>query len=351
MAVRFERGKWVIDYYPLGRKGKRVRFTLPDGSTKEDAEMILTELKKRRHNPVIFAKETKIKSLIDDFIDYKTLHLASQTIRDIKGVFKNHILPFFGDLRIIELTNTLIILYQKHRKKENGSNRSVNKELVYFSSFLKWAKQKCNLSSASEISIEPLPYRRPIPNVLTHDEAICLINNAEQPYKTFFLALYSLGLRFSEAQMLKWVEVDWAGKAIGITHKGGRQDRLPVSQWLLDELKALKVSAKSDYVFESRRQPCKHLVNVRKALARAREKAGITKKVTPHLFRHSMATNLIARNIDLRTVQEILGHRQSTTTEFYTQVAIENKRVALLSLGIDENREGSVDKLSTLETL
>lgn len=68
-------------------------------------------------------------------------------------------------------------------------------------------------------------------------------------------------------------------------------------------------------------------MNIRE-LIEAEKKKGITKRVTPHLFRHSFATHLVDANVNLRTIQKLLGHSRITTTEIYTHVSLENMRKA-----------------------
>jgi integrase/recombinase XerD len=67
---------------------------------------------------------------------------------------------------------------------------------------------------------------------------------------------------------------------------------------------------------------------IRHALTRACKKARISKRVYPHLFRHSVATHMLGDNVNLRTIQTYLGHRQVQTTEFYTQVFRDNLKDA-----------------------
>lgn len=87
-----------------------------------------------------------------------------------------------------------------------------------------------------------------------------------------------------------------------------------------------------------------------KALARAAKKAGITKDITPHLLRHSIATHMLAKGINLRTIQAMLGHAQVATTEWYTHVVTDDIRDATKDL-FAEMRRGKRKKVGVKKTL
>jgi site-specific recombinase XerD len=78
--------------------------------------------------------------------------------------------------------------------------------------------------------------------------------------------------------------------------------------------------------------------NLHRAVARAKNRAGITKRVYPHLLRHSIATYLVDSDIDIRQIQSFLGHSQITTTEWYTQVSLEKKRQILEKAGFKTSK-------------
>ncbi len=79
------------------------------------------------------------------------------------------------------------------------------------------------------------------------------------------------------------------------------------------------------------------IINVRRAIERAKNKAGITQRVYPHLLRHSFATHLLEAGNDIRAIQALLGHEQVTTTEIYTHVALPYLRDVVGSLECGDN--------------
>lgn len=349
MAIRKRGDSFVIDFYPNGRKGKRVRITLPPAITStEEAEIIYRNIKDISRQKKLPPGSRKINDIVESFFIYYDLHRAEKTAKDIKSVFKNHILKKFGELSPSEVTIEYINYYKQMRKMEKVSNRTINKELCYLSAFLSWCR-KNNIESAS-ISIEKLPYQRPIPHVLTVEEAFKLINASEGKYRAFLILLFQHGLRFNEARMLKWQDIDFQGQSITIKRKGGKINLIPLTDWAIIELSKLQQISTSQYVFPARDNDDEPLQDVRKAIERARKKAGITKKVTPHLLRHSFATYLLEEGINLRTIQELLGHSQVSTTEFYTHVMTAHKRKAFEKVGFIDVTTKSRDKSNSFST-
>jgi len=349
MSVFLRRGRWVVDYWPQGRKGRRIRKTLPETITSaEDARAIERELLLASKDPDISAPVySTVNALFPLYLNWYEMHRAETTFRDMKGCWENHLSRILGEYMAKDISVHHINIYKSLRKKEYNANyktkkvlvgnRSIIKELDYFSGFLRWCHKNIKGFPKRDFDIEDLPYERPVPTVLSIEEAIRFIQAAEPLYRVYFLVLFNCGLRRNAARMLKWTDVDLENRTLKIIRKGGKPHNLPISDWLLDELKALKELATSQWVFQSPMtgKPDQPLYDVRRAIRRAKERAGIQKHIHPHLLRHSIATHLLGQNINLRTIQEMLGHAQSSTTEFYTHVVTANIREALSHAGLD----------------
>lgn len=220
---------------------------------------------------------------------------------------------------------------------------------------------------------DPLPWidgvvraQRParLPVVLTHDEVDQVLTRVEGLSGLVARLLYGSGLRLLEALRLRVKDVDFARRQLLIRDPKGRRDRAtmlpktltdPIREqltaartlhegdlrlgfgevWLPDALARKLPNAAREWTWQwvfpatSRwrdaatsveRRHHLHESAVQRAVRRAAIEAGMTKRVTCHTFRHSFATHLLERGQDIRTVQELLGHRDVTTTMIYTHV-------------------------------
>jgi len=173
-------------------------------------------------------------------------------------------------------------------------------------------------------AIERPRKQRQLPKVLSKREIKDLIdctNNIK--HRRIVSLLYSSGLRRSELLNLKIEDID--GKRVLITVNGakGNKDRMTVlSPTVLEELRTyFKEYRPQTYLFEGPRNKPYSASGVLKLIANAAKKAGIQKKVTPHMLRSSFATHLLEDGTDIRHIQLLLGHDSTKTTEIYTHVA------------------------------
>ena len=142
-------------------------------------------------------------------------------------------------------------------------------------------------------------------------------------HKALIGTIYSSGLRRSELINLRKQDVVFENRMLIIRGSKGKKDRTSV---LSDSLaivlkKYLEIHAPNYWLFEGPQRKQYSATSISKILDRAAQKAGIEKKVTPHMLRHSFATHLLEQGIDIRYIQPILGHSSTKTTEIYTHVS------------------------------
>ena len=336
MSHRWEKDHWVIDYRPNGRYGVRSRRKLPTdigwSQSQYVAELeasLKAAARSGRTIQKVLPANISVAGLFEDYLLWYKDHRAKTTHADLKLIYFAHIARILGQTPVESLGVEHFDLYQRLRKGERVSNRTINKELDYFGAFLTWCRIHKKLDRPA-IQYEKLPYRRPLPIVLSFDEVVKIIDAAEPFYKAFFLCLYSLGLRMHEARYLKQQDIDMENRTVRVIQKGGSYKILPLNDWVLSAIQALGDRQPEQFIFASPRakESEEPIHYVRKAIERARKKAGIAKKVTPHLFRHSVATHFIGEGMNLRLIQKYLGHAQVSTTEIYTHVTMDHLRQA-----------------------
>jgi integrase/recombinase XerD len=140
--------------------------------------------------------------------------------------------------------------------------------------------------------------------------------------------LYGTGMRISELINLKTSAVYGEIGFIKIVGKGNKERLVPygsharkaVDDYLTFVREGKRKISESDYLFLSSRNRKFSRVGVWKLIKKYALKAGLSKPVTPHIFRHSFATHMVEGGADLRAIQELLGHSSITTTQIYTQV-------------------------------
>ncbi len=137
--------------------------------------------------------------------------------------------------------------------------------------------------------------------------------------------LYSSGMRVGEVVRLKVSDIDSDRMMIHVRQGKGRKDRyVMLSPILLEILREyVRGERPTDWLFPAGHRRDRHITTrtVQRQVVAAADRAGISKKVTPHTLRHSFATHLLEAGTDLRYIQKLLGHSQIRTTVLYTHVA------------------------------
>lgn len=163
-----------------------------------------------------------------------------------------------------------------------------------------------------------------LPEVLSYKEVRSILDNVSNlKHKALLFLVYSSGLRVGEVVRLKANDIDSDRMLIHVIQGKGRKDRYTVlSEVALNVLREYAREYKPvTWLFQGE-EAGRHITErtVQRIFENAKEKAQIQKKVSVHSLRHSFATHLLEGGIDLRYIQELLGHQSSKTTEIYTHV-------------------------------
>lgn len=202
-------------------------------------------------------------------------------------------------------------------------------------SFFKYCLLEQICSSDPSILLNAPKSKRKLPDTLHFDEIELIISQIDLSSpeggrnKAILETMYSCGLRVSEVVNLKISGLYLDVGFLKVTGKGDKERLVPIGT---EAIKCIKIykdkirvhqpiqTGSEDFLFLNRRGKKLSRVMIFYIIKDLALKAGITKIISPHTFRHSFATHLVEGGADLRAVQEMLGHESITTTEIYTHL-------------------------------
>lgn len=255
-------------------------------------------------------------------------------LRDIKAyadyLTKNRNVMDPNDIEVNDVRGFLATL-----KRKNNSSASISRKLSSIKSFHSFlVKFRYAQTNVAKLITNPKKEKK-LPVVLSIEEVDALLNTftEENPLeirnKTMIELTYSCGLRVSELVNLKLSSVHMQMGIIDIFGKGSKERIVPIGEKAKEMIKKylelsrpkLTSTKLNDFLFlnskgEQLTRQMFFIILKEKAKA-----AGITKQISPHKLRHSFATHLLERGLDLRLIQELLGHEDISTTEIYTHLS------------------------------
>lgn len=177
------------------------------------------------------------------------------------------------------------------------------------------------------------PRVKRLPDILTIDEVVSLLGHFEKPYyRTCLFVIYSMGLRISEGISLKVGDVDSGRMHLHIRNSKGWKDRfVPMPKIALDAMRTYWATHRNPKLIFPNLQGGPERIqmtdkpmnkdSMQKALKVVLREAGIHKRITVHSLRHSFATHMVEVGVNLRLIQEYLGHASPVTTAVYTHLS------------------------------
>ncbi|UOF01156.1 tyrosine-type recombinase/integrase [Bdellovibrio reynosensis] len=274
-------------------------------------------------------KTFKLSENIDKYLNFMTFIKSASplTIKhyrlDLAQAFKDdNDSQFKSSLNEVEV---LAIARAAFNRWAHLSLASRNRKAATLKSFFSWAFDEGLTEKDLSIQITCPKVPKKLPHFLSVDEVLSVLKSFDEETppreKILFLLLYGGGLRISEACGLQWKDVLLEQKVLRVKGKGSQERLIAIPDITLKALKAWKKEASfNDFVFGEA------ALNTRTAYEMVRQsglRAGLLKPLHPHALRHSFATHLLSSGANLRTLQELLGHKSLQATEKYTHLGID----------------------------
>jgi integrase/recombinase XerD len=280
-----------------------------------------------------------MKKLIHEFINYLSVErgLAMNTLesygRDLRQ-YSQFLDQDEDESDLDSVTRATIISYMMHLQTQGKATATIARRLAALKAFYQFLVREQRIKADPTANLESPKLEKRLPRVLTVHEVERLLGQPDpvQPAgvrdRAMLELLYATGIRVSELVSLDVSDVNLDMGYIKCSGKGSKERVVPLGTLAIQSCREYLGGARNRLVKD--REELALFVNHHghrltrqgfwKIVKRYADDAKIDKEITPHTLRHSFATHLLENGADLRSVQEMLGHADISTTQIYTQV-------------------------------
>jgi tyrosine recombinase XerC len=241
--------------------------------------------------------------------------------------FKN----FLKDIEIDKVDYLVIRKYLAHLKEKNLTARTIARKLSSLRSFFRFLVKDGYVKSNPTDAISTPKQERSLPKFLTEGDMVRLI---EAPLpdtlkgkrdRAILETFYSTGMRVSELVSLTEDHVDFIAGTVKVLGKGKKERMVPIGDRALRAIRTYlkERQMESSAIFLNKNKKPLGARGIRKMIDYYIRLIALKDHISPHTLRHSFATHLLNRGADLRSVQELLGHANLSTTQIYTHLTTE----------------------------
>ena len=278
------------------------------------------------------------KDYINQYEDY--LKIDKKYSMNTVSSYTKDLIKFsnFINKNILNVTKNDILSFLEYEKKLMKKDRTINHDLIVIKNFYKYLEKEEEIKINPASNIDTPKLRKSLPHVLSVSDVDKLLDitlNDKYSYrnKAMLELMYSSGLRISELVNLKMQDIDLMENIIRVYGKGSKERIVPIGDYASKYLdiyikeyrpKFIKKHL-NDYLFlNSRGENISRqaLFKIIKQLLREKK---LNVAFSPHTLRHSFASHMLENGADLRSIQELLGHSDISTTQIYTHIS--NKKI------------------------
>ena len=274
-----------------------------------------------------------MEEFIKEFIEYLIIE---------KKLSNNTIMSYTNDLKLYNeyikkqfnnISKEDIIKFIAYLNKKKLSSKTINHTIGTVKNFHNYISLKYNLKNVS-LNIKRLKMNKDLPKTLTIDEINILLdidckNCFDYRNKAMLELMYSAGLRVSELLELNVNDIDLNDNVVKVFGKGSKERIVPIGDYATialrkyineNRIRLIKKGIITDKLFLNNHGREMSRSGFFKLIKKMAIEKGIKKEISPHTIRHSFATHLLEGGADIRSIQELLGHENMSTTQIYTHV-------------------------------
>ena len=283
---------------------------------------------------------------ISEYLEYLYIErgLSKNTISAYQ-IDLNEFCSFLSSLYEITDNNNVkrqhISLFIKHLRDKKLSSATIFRKLASIKGYFLYLTTNNKINENPALNIDMPKLRRKLPNVLTYKEIEKILKTKISTMdKAIFELLYSSGLRVSELTNLKTTDIDYYSSILKCMGKGSKERIVPINKKASSALK--NYLKKRELIVKKYRLTTKRLFLLDNGKPINRQyvysfihnlgKNIVNKNISPHTIRHSFATHLLENGADLRSVQELLGHCDISTTQLYTHISTKRLKDVYFSI-------------------
>ncbi|MCU0666574.1 MAG: tyrosine recombinase XerC [Candidatus Omnitrophica bacterium] len=246
----------------------------------------------------------------------------------------NDFMKFLGEKSLESVDYLTLRKYLATLKEKSMQSRTMGRHLSTLRSFFKFLTREGHIKTNPALSISSPKLDKHLPQFMTEEEVTRLISSVipkDQDDKLSYRDLaiietfYSTGMRISELVGLNQEDVDFIGCVIKVRGKGKKERIVPIGDHAISAIRNYLVHRASMVAAVFLNKNGRRITDrgVRDIVGKYLRLTAAKKGISPHTLRHSFATHLLNRGADLRSVQELLGHANLSTTQIYTHLTTE----------------------------
>ena len=292
---------------------KAMAYYIDYSALRKPQEQQKMKKRKERDNELITLPPCYLEKLQQKRYSQNTIKTYCHYFREFQKAFMDKNLE---DIEADEINAYILKLVQERDISISQQNQRINSIKFYYEKVL--GKERVYYH------IDRPRREKKLPDVLSKEEVGAMLDSTDNAkHKCIIALIYSSGLRRGELINLKLEDIDSRRMLIKIRGAKGKKDRYV--QLARASLKLLREYYKEDkpaeWLLEGKRGKSYSATSIFNVVRDAGKRAGIKKRVYPHILRHSFATHHLEQGTDLRYIQDWLGHASSRTTEVYTHVS------------------------------